>query len=185
LSRVSLSVLPAAYFLLPRPLSVLLLRARTEIPARWHEPLDLTAGDEVPRRVQENVEARNVDELLTSPVAGRECIAYQLCVLFDAPGDARPPEWVLQEQRTEAVELGGKLELPPEKYSLESPVEPVGTAGGDTLESLLPDRDLAIEIGEEELEQFLRERGLFLTDGEFLFLRGAPRTRRPPGRRRI
>ncbi|MBA2661044.1 MAG: hypothetical protein H0U74_02020 [Bradymonadaceae bacterium] len=102
------------------------------------------------------LKAHAVEGMLKAPISGRECIAYQVCVLFDTPGDARPAQWALQEQRNLSVRLGDTIEVSQNSFYLESPVEEV------------QQRDESIESC-EATKEFLRQRGLFNTDGEFHF----------------
>lgn len=148
----ALLVVPLAYRFLRRPLAVMLLRDKERTPDRWHVPLDLPEPDQTESRRLEDLEVQPTSDTLTAPASGRRCVAYQLSVLFDTPGDARPPEWVLQEQRTVGARLGDALELAPGELYLES------------------DEEL-IDVDEryEEVKQFLRQRGLFITDGDFEF----------------
>jgi hypothetical protein len=161
--------LPLAYYLLPRPLSVWLLQGRQESPHRWHVPLPLPDPDAVPDRTyEESREATPAGETLTAPISQQECIAYQVCVLFDVEGDARPPEWALQEQRAAPARFGDDLELDPDTMFLETPVEEVETP--DAVRASREDLEQQTDgASYEELEQFLRQRGLAMTDGEFHF----------------
>ena len=80
-------------------------------------------------------------------------MVYQVSVLFDVSGDARPPEWVVQE--SEAVDLsfdGQRIER--EKVLLALP--------GDVVEH-------SQMTSSFNPEQFLRERGLFASEGDFIF----------------
>ena len=166
---LALFVVPLAYFFLRRPAAVLLLRGRERVPHRWHVPTALPDPEATPDRSHENLEVEPTDELLTAPASGEECVAYQICVLFDVAGDARPPEWVLQEQRAIGARLGEKLEIEAGQLYLESPLERVDVPDlGDTSDPSLDDSE---ETGElyDKLKRFLRERGLFITEGEFHF----------------
>jgi hypothetical protein len=151
-----------AYYALPQRLSVWLLKGRERLPDRWHAPLGLPEPDEEPAQTFEQLEAATVDETITAPVSGRDCIAYQVSVLFDVEGDARPPEWVLQEQRATEVDLGGEFTAPPDRLFLESDEEYIRVPGA---------ADLGETPGERytDIKRFLRQRGLFITDGEFEF----------------
>ncbi len=147
-------LVPIINFWLPRPAAVFLLRNQERVPHRWHVPMPLPDPDEPPSRKYKALQAQPISETLKAPISGRECMAYQVCVLFDTPGDARPPEWVLQEQEAVAVRLGEELEVPAKALYLESPVAEV---------------QVIEDAGEkyEAVKRFLRQRGLFITDGEF------------------
>ena len=162
----ALFVVPLAYVTLPRAASVWLLSGRTHPPHRWHEPLGLPEAGAAPNHTLDRLEARAVDDTLEAPISQRECLAYQVCVLFDVSGDARPPEWALQEQRATHTKLGDALELDPDELYLESPVELVETLG-EALDSRLDDAEVDSASNYDELKQFLRQRGLFSTEGEF------------------
>lgn len=143
-------VVPLAYYFLPRPLAVLLLRGQERTPHRWHVPLSLPNPERKASRTLQDIEAQQCGEVLTAPISGRECLAYQVCVLFDVAGDARPPEWVLQEQRSVAIGFGDELEVASGSLYFESPVE-------------------RVDVSDAEVKRFLRQRGLFITEGEFQF----------------
>jgi hypothetical protein len=163
----SLFFVPIAYFTLPRMTSVWLLRGRTRPPHRWYEPLGLPDEDTVPNDTLDSVEARAKGDTIEAPISRRDSLAYQVCVLFDTPGDARPPEWALQEQRAVDTNLGDSVAIDAERLYLESPVELVETVGGEEATSLLDDVDADSVSDYDEVERFLRQRGLFATEGEF------------------
>ncbi len=131
-----------------RPVSLLMLQRQPRSPHRWHLPYPLPPVEATPVKAASGVKAEAVGELVRAPISGRECIAYEVCVLFDTPGDYRPPEWVIQEQGGGDLRLG-ELEVAAGEYYLESPVEEVEAA------------DV------EAVKRFLRERGLFWPDGEY------------------
>lgn len=126
---------------------------RNTRPDRWRLPLPSPElSSPVVDRVEGVATARGT--LLRAPISGRECIAYEVSVLFDAEGDARRPMWVLEEENMIAFELAGR-ELGPDRATLEIPLEPVA-----------PDEHL---LNSDELSLFLRKRGLFGSDGVFEF----------------
>lgn len=164
----SIAVIPFAYFALPRSASVLLLRGRERTPHRWHVPLPLPDEDEPSNETLAGRTARPVDETIAAPISERECLAYQVCVLFDTSGDARPPEWALQEQRATEIRLGDDLAVGSEEVFLESPVELVEEID----DGLRPDDFDEREADDQRyarVKKFLRQRGLFAGDGEFHF----------------
>ena len=77
-------------------------------------------------------------------------VGYDLGVMFDAPGDAWPPIWVLREMHAGAFEVAGQA-ITADGVSLALPIKPVA-------ETVLTP---------EQKQRFLRERGLFLVDGQF------------------
>ncbi|TXD42752.1 hypothetical protein FRC96_02370 [Lujinxingia vulgaris] len=156
-------LVPLLYYVAPRPLSVLWLKRQTRLPHRWHVPLPLPAPHAAPEKTLGEMSAQPLGETITAPVSGRECIAYEVCVLFDTPGDARPAEWVLQEQGGVALTLNGELELQPGSYYLESPVEPIDTPGLSLNGSI----SAAPSARYKAFKRFLRQRALFITDGDF------------------
>lgn len=167
---VGVVAIPAAYHTLPRRLAVLWHRGRQRRPHRWHSPTGLPDPDREPDRQHADLEAHSTEQPLEAPISGRECLAYQVCVLFDVTGDARPPEWALQEQRAVSLDLDG-LEVDPDELFVESPVEQVEAPGGEelTLDGGIPP---AAEHDDEhyaEVARFLRQRGLFIADGQFHF----------------
>jgi hypothetical protein len=124
-------------------------------PARWRLPLPLVDERSPPsRKVSGTVEAR--EDLLRAPVSGRECLAYEVAVLFDVKGDAKKPMWVLEEEANAAFELGGQgFERGGATISLPLEAVPVQGEDGDAMT--------------ERLSMFLRQRGLYATDGHFAF----------------
>ncbi len=138
---------PALYQVLLRPVTWWLLRREGRKPYRWRLPLPVPAAEAVPSDTVSGPLA--VDgEPLVSPVSGRPCVAYQLCVRFDTPRDFRPPEWVLQETHAANCRLGEHV-FEGRHLLLSAPLEEIE----------VPD--------DEALGQLLRARGLFKNDGDF------------------
>ena len=122
-------------------------------PARWRIPIPIVATNS-PRSDEVQGEVRAEGPLLRTPVTDRECIAYEISILFDVQGDARGPRWVLEEEASTGFSIGGR--------SVD--------AGTATLE--IPLEAVDLKPGEEHRKacaRFLRERGLFFADGEFEF----------------
>ncbi len=90
-------------------------------------------------------------EELVAPFSGQPCDQYRIVVVMDRAGDSRPAESILDEV--------GSTRRP---TTLEKALD-----GLHEFENVEPD-DLA--MSEAELVRFLRERGLFVGDGELLFL---------------
>ena len=86
------------------------------------------------------------------PLCARECVAFQLSVLFDIVGDARPPEWVVQETRGTDFEVDSER-IRGDRVLVTTPLKPV-------------EAEVAQAAG-LDLTRFLRERGLFSYDGSF------------------
>ncbi|MDC0719015.1 hypothetical protein [Nannocystis bainbridge] len=126
----------------------LMLRGSSR-PTRWHMPLPLVAAEAV-------VAARAVGQpqprgpLLAAPFSGRPCLGYELGVLFDAPGDAWPPIWVLREMRSSAFDIDGR-HVEADAVTLGLPLTAVTRPA----------------MTESARQRFLRQRGLFLADGQF------------------
>ena len=132
-----------------RKLGWSIMARRVQWPTRWRLPLPL-ADDRAPIATRAFGPADPRGGLLTAPFSGRPCLAYEVAVLFDTPNDAWPPIWVLREQRSCAFEVDHRV-VEADAAALASPIEQV----------------TAPTIGEAALSKFLRERGLFLTDGQF------------------
>lgn len=162
----SLGVIPLAYHVLPRPAAVWLLKGRERRPYRWHVPLPLPEPDVTPDETMGELDVHATDGAIEAPISGRECLAYQVCVLFDISGDARPPEWVLEEQRAVPVRLGETLQVGAAALFLESPVERVDAPGGG-MEPL--DEGAERDTRYDAIKKFLRKRGLFVTEGQYHF----------------
>lgn len=144
------AVAVVVYLLAVRPLAVLLLRARKNKPYRWHLPMPLSDATTPVRTILGT--ASLTGEPLIAPFSRRGCIAYQACVLFDTPGDARPPEWVIQESFGIDFEVEGDA-MDGDHVLVRTPLEeiPLEQAEADGL----------------DLARYLRERGLFVSDGEY------------------
>ncbi|MDY0003915.1 MAG: hypothetical protein RBU30_21640 [Polyangia bacterium] len=139
-------------WLLPRLLVFLLYKRRPTFPLRWRLPVPLPSSGDEPAALHEGqAVATNAGELLRAPITGEPCLAYEVSVLFDTPGDLRPPMWILEEERSVAFALDGQ-EVPPDRVTLELPVEPVGDES--------PEGSRAVAL-------FLRKRGLFASEGDY------------------
>lgn len=126
-----------------------IMARRVRWPTRWRIPLPLSEPDApIAARARGTAEPRGA--LLTAPFSRRPCLAYEIAVLFDTPGDAWPPIWVLREVRSSAFAVDGH-ELASDAAVLAAPQEKLERPA----------------ITEEALSRFLRERGLFATDGQF------------------
>jgi hypothetical protein len=122
---------------------------RIERPRRWYVPLPPPDPKARPAS-RLTGPLRPSGPLLRAPFTGRACAGYDVGVLFDAPGDAWPPVWVLREMHTCAYEVEGRP-VPADSTTIELTLPPI----------------TAPSLGEAQLERFLRERGLFLADGQF------------------
>ena len=126
-----------------------IMTRRVQKPTRWRLPLPLVAADAT---TAAQITGRLVADgpLLRAPFSGRACIGYDIAVMFDTPGDAWPPIWVLREMRSCAFEALGRR-VAADALTLALPLLPVAKPA----------------ISEAQLQRFLRERGLFLVDGSF------------------
>lgn len=126
-----------------------IMARRVERPTRWHAPVPLP--DPKARPTSQVVgRVQPTGPLLRAPFSGRACVGYDVGVMFDAPGDAWPPIWVLREMHMGAFEVAGKA-IAEDSVSLALPIHAVTEP----------------TIGVEQKQRFLRERGLFLADGDF------------------
>ena len=135
--------------LLGKPLSRLMLARTPGGPARWLRPLPLVDQESDVVETHRG-QIQSAAESLTAPFSGRPCLAYEIGVVFDADGDAYPPVWVLREVHSRALEVDG-----------------VEVAAG-SLELELP-MTIVEEPTHDDLAVFLRQRGLFASDGQFEF----------------
>jgi len=135
-----------------------IMSRHVQTPTRWHAPLPLADPKATPAsRVVGPV--RPTGPLLRAPFSGRPCVAYDLGVMFDAPGDAWPPIWVLREMHACAFEVAGQA-IAADGVSLALPIKPVVP-----IMPIMP--VIGTSMTAEEKQRFLRERGLFLVDGQF------------------
>jgi hypothetical protein len=126
-----------------------IMTRRVNNPTRWHAPLPLAYPKAKP--ISQRVgPVHATGPLLRAPFSGRPCVAYDVGVVFDTPGDAWPPIWVLREMHSCAFEVQGKS-IDAERVSLALPIKPVTEP----------------TITAEQKTRFLRERGLFTADGQF------------------
>ncbi|MBN2802301.1 MAG: hypothetical protein JXR91_04315 [Deltaproteobacteria bacterium] len=92
------------------------------------------------------------EETLISPFTGTKCLGYKAMVLFDIEGDARPPEWVLAEVVCNDININGS-KFSGAKIMLDMEVKHID------IETVQPQFDF---------KTYLRQRGLFLYDGNFI-----------------
>lgn len=136
-----------------KPLSRWLI-ARADVgPARWRCALPKpNLESEVVARHAGTATTRQAP--LAAPISGRECIAYEVGVVFDAEGDAYPPVWVVREDRNVAFEVGD-VDVAADALTTEL--------------TMLSVSDQANERDRGDIAKFLRQRGLFVADGEYSF----------------
>ena len=137
--------------LLGKPLSRLLLARTPGGPARWLRPLPVVDQGSDVAATHSGVVRSNADPLV-APFSGRECLAYEIGVVFDADGDAYPPVWVLREVRSRELEVDG-VAVEAGQLELELPMSAVAE----------------LSASNKDLSVFLRQRGLFASDGRFDF----------------
>ncbi len=138
------------YFVLRRHMAKLYYKMRPRPPIRWRMPSRIPTRKKKPNR---RILGKAVSlEILKAPFSGEPCIAYKASVLFDASGDARPPEWVLAEVQAVDCEIADTL-VPGKHVIVDAKLEPAPSSA----------------LSSEELKKFLRARGLYQDDGEFTF----------------
>jgi hypothetical protein len=128
-------------------------RLRPAPPLRWRRPVPTeTRGTPDTRILSGRAKARG--EPIEAPFSREPCLGYRALVMFDAKGDARPPQAMLDESRMTDVQVGS-ASLEAERTTLAGVPEPVimDAAG-------FPD---------ERLRRFMRKRGLFPQDGDLAF----------------
>lgn len=153
-AALSFGVLTAVggWFLFPRLLTWARLRRRPTFPSRWHLPLPLPDARAHPTETLRGaVEPRG--PLLQAPISGTPCVAYEVTVVFDTPGDKRPPMWVLEEERSAPFALQG-LEVAANGVTL-------------ALKAHLAARE-DVSVTDQHVVRFLRKRGLFASEGDYL-----------------
>jgi hypothetical protein len=136
-----------------RWLTWLYYRWRPEAPRRWRRPVPIEDRD-TPESERFRGVARSRGELLEAPFSYRPCLGYRLLVMFDARGDARPPQAMLDESRVADVEVAGR-DLDGAETTLAGSPEPV----------VVDDETFA----GEPLRRFMRRRGMYPQDGELAF----------------
>jgi len=141
-------ILLPLYRFLRRRLAKLFRRLTSKRPIRWRMPAPASQRDSDPDR-HEGVATG--DDLIDAPFTGKPCLAYKISVLFDAPGDARPPEWVLAEVESKDFSVGD-FEVEGDHVHIDVPAEEI---------MHLADVNPALN-----LRDFLRARGLFDIEGD-------------------
>lgn len=136
-------------FLASRIWSSARFRRRPAFPSRWRIPLPRGRGK--PAQVVSGPATTRAD-LLRAPVSGRPCLGYELTVLFDAPGDLRPPMWVLEEERNVPFEIDG-VRVEANRATFELPKQLVAREDG--------------AVDSQAVAQLLRQRGLFSSEGDY------------------
>ena len=136
-----------------KPLSRWLIAREDVGPARWRCALPKPNLDsEIVARHTGVATTRQAP--LAAPISGRECIAYEVGVVFDAEGDAYPPVWAIREDRNVAFEVGDV------------------SVAADALTTELTMLSVSAQANERDradVAKFLRQRGLFLADGDYEF----------------
>lgn len=132
-----------------RKLGWSIMSKRVQNPTRWHLPLPLVDPKaKTASRIAGPIESHG--PLLRAPFSGRTCVGYDIAVMFDTPNDAWPPIWVLREVRSCNFEIAGR-EVAADSASLAMPIAHITEPAMDT----------------DAKRRFLRERGLFIADGNF------------------
>ncbi len=144
-------LLAPMYLALLRHVAKLLVRVGEQRPIRWRLPIPIPAGDAKPITL---AGGKATGTPVRAPLTGRPALAYELKVLFDAHGDARPPEWVLEE--TTSVEMTVGDTRIPEGLALLHHAQTTISYSDD-----IPTDTAAA------FKKFLRVRGLFFSDGQF------------------
>ena len=131
---------------IPRGTALVWKRLRGRVlPSRWRLPGGPDAGSASgPVAASGTVCAA---ETLVSPISKTPCVAWRVVVDFDAPGDARPQELVVDECEGGALRVDGQ------------------TAAADSY--VLEATSARIPDDYEPARHYLRTRGLFGNDGHF------------------
>jgi hypothetical protein len=146
-------VVGAVLGIVRKPITALMLRPTTAKPARWRLPVPGEGSEDGDADSFTGV-ATAADETLVAPFSARPCLAYQASVLFDAAHDARPPQWVLLEAAGTTFTVGERA-VDGTMVMVKAPQVAIDPG--------------ALEASGVDPRRFLRERGLFATDGAFEF----------------
>ena len=154
----SLMLLPLVIYLLRRPITwIFLWMTKKEAVIRWRMPVRKISDKE--QSIQTLVGTAQGGQPMPSPLGLAPCLAYQIAVRFDVAGDARPPQWILEEADNTAFEFkdskGRTIDIPAFSILFE--------------DKLLPIETKTLEANHINLSEFLHQRGLFLEDGTFEF----------------
>lgn len=135
-----------------RPWTVYLLsKVKQTRPYRWRMPMPQPMSNATVEQKISGI-ASQTGSAYRAPFSGRNCLAYRICVLFDTPKDARPPQWVLQEDVCADFRIGEKL-IRGDRVTIKRRLKQI------------PARQF--KAAGLDLQLFLRERGLFLYEGEY------------------
>ncbi|MBN2526706.1 MAG: hypothetical protein JXR76_09950 [Deltaproteobacteria bacterium] len=143
-----------SYLLTTRRFAKLLGKFKKVRPIRWYLPVDFRRRRDIKTSPQNDILGHcQGDEMRQSPFSVQPCLGYKVSVLFDVHGDARPPEWVLEESRNAPMTINQQF-IAKDKLVFQV----TGTLV-----------DASSSVLEQKCKQFLRQRGLFLEDGDFWF----------------
>jgi hypothetical protein len=154
---------PLSWFVGARGIAIYLASDLATEPLRWRLPHESALLlPEVDHDAVLRTDIGAAGESITAPLSGRECVAYEVGVLFDTPGDSRPAQWVLREQRATDVVIDGETidsgQIAVDGVPAEVPVNKLLEA-----EALTDDEQQQVDV----FRRFLRQRGLFLSDGQY------------------
>jgi hypothetical protein len=129
-------------------------------PKRWHLALPVATH----MRGEVHGPARALDGLITAPLTGRRCIAYELGVLADVDVPNREATWLLREQRSVAFAVGTTT-FPANAVRLRGPQEIVDPAELDTnhVRRVLNDRAFSLSDTGVTLVECIVEPGDVVT----------------------
>ena len=143
-----------SYFFSTRHVAKMLRRFTKVRPIRWYLPVDIRSRSDMAKLPHHDVTGHcQGDELLTAPFSGVPCLGYKVSVLFDVHQDARPPEWVVEESRSAPCTVAGET-VDTDKLVFHISGHLMNTAS---------------EENQNKVKLYLRQRGLYLEDGEFWF----------------
>ena len=121
------------------------------MPIRWRIPVIPRGAKKERKGIPTTVRG---ETSTVAPFSGMPCLGYKISVMFDVHGDARPPEWVLAEMAAVDLSVAGTT-VAGSNVLVETPLNPIS------------EEDLS--TASFDIDRFLRERGLFLSEGSFRF----------------
>ncbi len=126
-----------------------------ESPERWRAPFPQPNQESpIVEDIEGRCQASKENSLLQAPFSGRKCLAYRVALFREEPTGIKPMSWLLDEQKVTSFSVHDTA-FEKDQVAVNLSLTPLSQ------EQLRPDQDA--------LMQWLRQRGLFLSEGGYTF----------------